>query len=335
MGIWTDTVEKKARIIHGQLVAAQALAQRNGHSADEVVQPYLDLLRSLYQDEYAFAQLADSSDLVARFTGPAVSRDDPTVTIVTNLFTDLRDQIRGIAKSIVGLSHAHRLRWPSELDPHLSGVTHGSLVVGISIARPSDDFTAGQADLPGISEQIFYSVREAVRNLSVIAHYVGEKRIDEEIVERFPDPAIRDTVLVAISNLAPSGRRGIDSLSLYGPDQEREPPILTPNSRKVLNQALLKPVRESGTGSFEGVVREIDLDARRFEIRRVRNAGTIRCVYSPDQHELVRKILDAQIKVSGNYEALADQQPRLVAVNKIEVIKPSPEQMGFELPSKK
>lgn len=332
MGIWTDAVESKARIIHEQLVAAQILARDNGMDVDEVSEPYLNLLKNLYDDEYSFARLADTSDLVARFNGPAVSDADPTVTIVASVFTDLRDQIRGIAKSIAGLSSDRRIRWPSDIDPHLSGMAHGSLVVGISVPSPEEGTAEGQLLIPGVSEQVYESVRDAVRSLGTIARFVGDSEVDDAIVEEYPDPAIRDTVLVAASRLAPSGRKGIDSLTLYGPESdEGETSILTPTSRKVLNQSLSKPIRVSGTGEFEGVVREIDLDAGRFEIRHVRHAGAIRCVYAPDQHELVRQILDAQIRISGSYETLENQQPRLVGVEKIEVIRSPEEQLNFEL----
>ena len=77
MGPWTESVEAKARIIHGQLAAARALASRNRIDPTEVERPYLDLLNRLYRDEFQFALLVDSSDLVARFTGPAVATGDP------------------------------------------------------------------------------------------------------------------------------------------------------------------------------------------------------------------------------------------------------------------
>lgn len=331
MGAWIDSVEHKARIIHEQLAVAQSLARQNGASADEISKPYLELLRRLYEEEYTFAQLADSSDLIARFAGPAVSESDPTVTIVTSVFSDLRNQIRGIAKSIVGLSDAKRLRWPSELDPHLSGLAHGSLVVGISIPKPSEEEVTEQQLIPGISDQIYESVISAVRSLSTVAHYIGDTDISDDIVKQFPDPAIRDTVMVAASRLAPSGRKGIDSLSLYGPDQEEQPSILTTKSRRILNHALSKPVRKRGTGSFEGTVREIDLDARRFEIRQVRGAGTIRCIYDSTMDQIVRNILDAQIKVHGDYEALDNEKPRLIGVSAIDITRPPSKQLNMDI----
>ncbi len=275
MKSWVSAVDSKATLILEQLSVARAIASENGGDLEKVSKQYFDLLHSLYRDEYAFAQLADSSDLVARFAGPAVSHGEPTVTIVTSVFSNLRNQIRNIAKSVVGLSDSERIRWPSELDLVLTGVTHGSLVVGINISRPeaADD---GQLQFPGISDQMFESVRSAVRSLTVVARYVKDDIVDEAIAQEIPDPAIRDTVMVAVSRIAPTGRKGINQVSLYGQDEaDTKPPVLTPVSRKVLRQSLSHPLVTKGEGNFRGVVREIDLDARRFELRRVQGGGTV------------------------------------------------------------
>jgi hypothetical protein len=298
MGIWTDAVERKAAIIHSQLAAARSLAVANSASADQIGEPYLKLLRTLYAEEFPFAQLTDSSDLVARFRGPAVDIHDPTVSIVISLFSELREQIRGIAKSIVGLATDKRVLWPSQLDPHLSGIAHGSLLVGVSVSPPASDTIKGhQYEIEGASTQIFESVRAAVRSLSLIARYVNDGGVSDNIREAFPDPAVRDTVMVAAKRLAPTGRRGIESVTFSSPDTEQEQiETLTPKSRLALTHALASPVKVSTSGRFEGLLREVDLDARRFEIRGVSGIGSIRCVYGPTHDEIVRAALDARIR---------------------------------------
>ena len=333
MSDWIEAVEAKARIIHEQLAVARSIAERNGGSVDEVAKPYLRLLRSLYRDEFVFAQLVDSSDLVTRFTGPAVSGMEPTVTIVTSLFKTLRRQIRGVAKSIVGLSGGDSVKWPSVLDPHLSGLMHGSLVVGISIRPPSEITAKGQQQFPGVSDEILESVRGAVRSIATVARHVHEDQIDHNSIQlNFPDPAVRDTVMVAASMLAPSGRRGIEGVAFYGPEETGvESSPLTPRSRKVLRQSLAQPVRVSGEGSFEGIVREIDLDARRFEIREVTGVGTIRCMYEPSQQELAKDVLDRRVMVGGSYETMENQKPRLIAVSSIEPIDDPEQQTDLDL----
>lgn len=331
MGVWIDAVESKARVIHEQLSVARRLAESTGENPDLISAPYLELLRKLYEDEFAFAHLADTSDLVARFTGPAVSGKNPTVTIVAGVFTNIRNQIRGIAKSIVGLTGTRRLRWPSELDPHLSGLAHGSLVVGVCIPAPVEEDSAGQTSILGVSEQVYESVRSAVRSLATVARYIEQDRISEEIRTAFPDPAVRDTVMVAASKLAPSGRQGIESVAFSSPEETPQvSATLTPLSRRILNQSLSKPVRVSGQGVFQGVVREIDLDAHRFELRRVQGTGAIRCVYGPGEQELVRTILDAQISVDGSYEESENEQPRLISVSSIEVLRSPEEQLDMD-----
>ena len=42
MGAWTEAVEEKARVIHGQIGAARALAERIGEYPNKVDRPYLD-----------------------------------------------------------------------------------------------------------------------------------------------------------------------------------------------------------------------------------------------------------------------------------------------------
>ena len=333
MNEWTEAVEAKARIIHGQLAAACVIAERNGASAHDIAQPYLELLRSLYRDEFAFAQLVDTSDLVARFVGPAVSGSDPTVTTVTGVFNTLRNQIRQIAQSIVGLSSDERVAWPSDLDPHLSGMTHGSLVVGISIHSPDEDVEKGQTAVPGVSQEIFESVRGAVRSIATVAHHVHGDRVDEPAIESsFPDPAVRDTVMVAASKLAPTGRKGIEGVAFYGPEETGvEAPLLTAQSRKMLNQALGSPIRVKGHGSFEGVVRAIDLDARRFHIREVEHIGGLRCMYGHGEHETAKTALDRRVRVSGSYEVTENQKPRLIAVTSIELLNDPARQGNLDL----
>jgi hypothetical protein len=328
MGIWTDAVNRRAMLIHEQLCAMLQVAEQTDIDKRSLSQPYLDLLSSLYSDEFPFAQLADTSDLIAHFDGPAVSLQDPPVSLVASAFTDIRDQIRGIAKSVAGLSNEQRSKWPSELDPFLSGLAHGSLIIGVRVPRPEDSKVSYQLSLPNVTEQLYQSVRSAVISLSNVSRFIESDKVSDGISEFLPDPAVRDTVMVAASKLAPSGRKGITSLSLIGPATDgRNGGALTPESRKVLNRSLTKPAKISGSGTFDGVVRQVDLDSRRFEIRRVRGAGAIRCMYEPRLGSTVKLILDSRVAVEGDYEVAEDSQPRLIQVKSINVLNTPAEQL--------
>lgn len=330
MGAWTETVEAKARIIHGQISAARALADRIGEDASKVDGPYLDLLGKLYRDEYLFAQLVDNSDLVARFEGPAVHAKVPTVAIVASMCSALREHVQKVVKSIVGLATDEPVRWPAGLDLQLSGMAPGSLVVGVCIPGDESASMEHQTMLPEVSRPVLEAVKEAVRSIAAITRHVHDDGIDDGIDEDCPDPAVRDTVVVAASKLAPSGRAGIDRLSLYEPDATgREATPLTRKSRKVLQNAVRQPVRVTGSGRFRGVVRAIDLDARRFEIRRVDEVGAIRCIFGSDRDALAKEILDAEVIVAGEYEAQPDQRPRLIQISSLEVVE-RPTQLSID-----
>ena len=309
---WVDLVDKKAQIIIDQIVAARVLLSRNEAQVEGFDRPYLDLLRQLYQEEFPLAQLIDSSDLVARFEGRRITGGSAPTKVVTSVVSVLRTQIQVIAKAIAGLSSA--VRWPDSLDPLLTGIAPGSLVIGVSIP-PSR-----QAQLPAIPDPVLDSVRDSVRRVAVVAQYVRDDGVDEAIEQEIPDPAIRDTVLVAASKLSPTTQSGVDRLVLYEPGSSDKQAIpLTSESRKVLRKAVAQPVKASDTATFTGVVRAIDLDAKRFEIRHVKeiDGGSVRCIYKnvrvDDKH-----LLDREICVYGRYEPV-NGRPRLIEVVKLEM----------------
>ena len=332
MGSWIEAIEARALIIHQELQTARELAVRMGQEPDAISGPYLDMLAKLYREDFAYASLADQADLVARFTGPGVARPEPPVSLVTGAFSKLRTQIQHIAKSIAGLEDK-KLRWPTHLDPHLSGLAYGSLVVGMRVPRPGEVDSQGQLVLEGVTDGLYAAVRDAVRSLPIIPRLIQEEGVSDEVYSLFPDPAVRDTVMLAAHKLAPTkSSKGITDLFLSCPGEEEiAPSPLTKKSREILRQALIQPSskRSSGTDSFEGVVREIDLDALRFEIRGARYQRGIRCIYDDRHKGQAGEILNCTVRVSGSYEASADEQPRLVAVETIEILKRPEQQMDL------
>lgn len=332
MGSWIEAIEARALIIHQELQTARELAVRMGQEPDAISGPYLDMLAKLYREDFAYASLADQADLVARFTGPGVARPEPPVSLVTGAFSRLRTQIQHIAKSIAGLEDK-KLRWPTHLDPHLSGLAYGSLVVGMRVPRPGEVDSQGQLVLEGVTDGLYAAVRDAVRSLPIIPRLIQEEGVSDEVYSLFPDPAVRDTVMLAAQKLAPTkSSKGITDLFLSCPGEEEiAPSPLTKKSREILRQTLIQPSskRSSGTDSFEGVVREIDLDALRFEIRGARYQRGIRCIYDDRHKGQAGEILNCTVRVSGSYEASADEQPRLVAVETIEILKRPEQQMDL------
>ena len=337
MGSWVEALEARARLIHQEITGAQRLAERKGIDPQAFTAPLYAELNRLYRDNYAYAQLADHADLIARYRGPGVVNREPPISLVTTLFGKLKEEIRSIAKAIAGMEAASRARWPVDLDPQLTGISHGSLVVGMRVPRPGDLGADGQIQLPGVSDALYGAVQAAVQSLPAIPGLIQHGQLSDAIHEQFPDPAVRDTVMVAARRLAPSSQyRAINALFLNAPQQGEDGAAaqpLTRQSRAILASCLESPSpqRFQGTGSFEGLVRAVDLDARRFEIRGIGSSRGIRCIYEPQYSQLVGGLLDAAVVVRGHYEATPDQQPRLVRVEEISVTREPNRQLGLEL----
>jgi hypothetical protein len=329
MAGWIEQVEHKAAILLDQMAAARALAERVNMDAADVMRPYFDMLNTLYADEMPHARALDSSDLVLHIEGPALQDLNPRIKLLSGIFSDLREQVTKITKAVIGLSDTEPAKLPPELELGLTSLARGSLVMGVKVRPPqaaargekAENAAPGtQVSLWGEDDPLYQAVREAIRSLARVAWYLGPRGIDEHIVDDFPDPGVRDVVLTAAEQLAPSGRRGYNrvTISADGVDN-REPEPLTPQSRKVLRANAGTPVRSPREGNFIGRVRAIDLDARRFQLRRVEGAGAVRCVYDEAIHD-PKALLDRTVRVRGLVEYDQRDRPRLMQVQSLTIL---------------
>lgn len=323
----TDAVDQRAVIVMDQFAAACKLVFENDGNFEGLPELYLKLLRPLYTEDYAIARLSDSSDLLARYTGPAVDKGAPRMKLVTSVFSILQKQVQNIAQSVVDLGSPTHIKWPDALAPQLTGLAPGSLIAGITIPT-KNEATDSQFEFTGISDEIHSSVKSALQLLSIVPRYVDDKSLDQSIEGEIPDPALRDTIMLAASNLAPTGKKGINQVFLRCQGSSETPiKSLTPTSRKTILQYLDKPLKTLKDGSFQGVIREIDLDKRRFHIRQVEGVGAIRCKYSNELDKKARGILDATVVVKGQFEENEKQQPSLMDVMDVEILKTPEEQL--------
>lgn len=150
---------------------------------------------------------------------------------------------------------------------------------------------------------------------------------DEELATAIPDPKVRDTALVAVKQLAPSGRVGINSVRLTGRgliDLDITQP-LTSAIREAVRKRIERPV--AGTTADQpitiiGNVREIDLDAQRFELRHIENMeiNDVRCTYLEQADDEAKGWLNSRVRVVGFAERDASAKTRLLETTEIEVL---------------
>lgn len=324
---WNEVLNYKARILFAQIAHIQQGVRENGGSdelIEQLCEPYEELLKSMYEEDYPLAKALEDSDLLLRIEGPAINRENPRVSVVTGIFSKVRKEVGNVAKSIAQISDAVK-RLPKEMDLGVSAFAKGSLILGFTLPTTEDieEANQGQQNLLGEQDPLYQAARQAIHTIGVVTRYVGEGKSLEELAAVVPDAQVRDTALAAVESLAPSKRQGINSVAIAGRAVgEEELPPLTHAARAVIQKQLRHPVVSEEIVTLLGYVREIDLDAKRFELRHVENleANVVRCVYSEQSDDEASDWLNKHIRVTGRVDRDTTGKPRLLEVASVEFV---------------
>jgi len=306
---FTAVAREQIRLVQDRLLALARWAEGAGadESATELLsQPYRRLLDEMYEHELPLAKLADASDLLLHVHGPAASAPTPRISVITRLLGGTRDEVTRLAKQLGGVTS---VRVPAALDMGFVGVAEGSLYLGFSTDDEAD------AEL----------TREAVDRIATASKLVTADQSLEVIANELPDPAVRDMTVAAIRHLSPSGHAGITAIDLLG---RRVPHrvSLTTETRRHARRLMAQPPAGFMSGAlpstsvFVGTVRELDLDASRFEVRNVEGyPGAIRCAHELDEQD-AKRLVDLRVRVKGRPEYGAGGAVRLLWVDEIEAL---------------
>jgi hypothetical protein len=312
MDTWIEQLNKRARILIDQIVAARTAAASSNVDLGWLEGQYRDLLEQLYADEYASARLRDTSDLVIRAEGPGADHDGPALQTFTWLSDHVRRQLKKLGSAVIPLSGADSKAVARKLGWIFTGYAPGSIMMGFALKAPKA--------IPGfeVSDALaFDAVRSAAQSIAAIPQYIGDSELDIGLAEQITDPALRDAAILAAWELSPTPQSGIHTVEVasrtgaYGSLSQRE--------RMVLKQSIASPMfRKTETGSFVGRLRAADLDKHRMVLRDVYHVGAIRCAITPDLSNDAQKLFGSRIKVTGTYEADRDGKPRMMRVEHIE-----------------
>lgn len=302
---WTDHTREQVRFLQDQLIAITQQADASNASAEMrewLMAPIRQMIETVYERDMPLAKLADESDLLLHIRGPAASGPTPRVSLLTRMLTATREQVTRLVKELAGIGDM--LRVPPSLDLGLVGLARGSLFIG---------FSASEQDGAELAKVAVDSITQA----SVL---VEEEASIEKMVETFPEPGVRDLSVAAIQRLSPSGRGGVLEIDLYGRAMDK-PVSLTTRTRRAASILLLsKPEVAKERGTFIGTVREIDLDASRFELRNVDGFPyDIRCAHDMSEGE-VKPLMDQRVRVTGEFELSARKNVRLIWVENVELL---------------
>jgi hypothetical protein len=280
-----DATRERVRLVqNGLVMIASAIEGTSEAFREQMLAPYRTILDELYEEDLPLAKLADNSDLLLHVSGPAASGRAPRVALLTRFMTSTRDEVTRLAKRIAGSAS---LRVPSSLDMSLVGMANGSLFIGFSASDAS-----GEGD----------ATREAVEAIGLASRLVAGGASLDTLAEQMPDPASRDIAIAAVRHLAPSGNIGVNEVELLG---RRIGPTtaLTTASRRNARAIMSRPLGDvSKPVQLVGTVREVDLDANRFELRNVPgNELDVRCAHELSEAE-AKDLIDKRVRVTGRPE---------------------------------
>lgn len=332
MVTWVDNVHKRAAVLHDQIAVALQVQRDQGLDMADFIAQQRALLDALYEDSMPLAGLMDKSDILFHAEGPGARHHAAFSNAVAWLCEQVERRLRQLAMASMGLTGAAAEAAESDLRVLLNGLAPGSLWAGFSVdsaqrmagshdgAAPLADAPAQLPTLDDAMDVALASVRAAVRALPTIPQFIGNERVSEEINDVFTDPLLRDATLIAAFHLAPTGRRGIHTLEMSAPRSSEPQASLTSRERTVLRETTVRHpmLRATKSGTFVGQLREVDLDARRFQLRGVPQVGTLRCVLDALNADIARKHIGQGAKVTGVYESDRQGRPRLMRVETIE-----------------
>lgn len=313
---WSSVLQHRAQLLHQQIAVMQRLVMESNGSAETLAQacaPYYRLLDEIYEKDMPVARALDRSDLLLHLDGEGLQTGSPRLSLVTGIMGDVRKQVGTMIKTLVS-SFNEGVELPREFDLGLTSFAQGSLYLGFSLPEPGPGYVVLNGD------PLFEASRQALQTLGAVTEHINEPNAYELIRREFADPKLRDAALSAVGQLAPSGRRGVSSLEIGG----RALPkgkwrMLTPQTRQQVRSWLEQPVLSNEITELRGQVRAMDLDLRRFDLRRIDggNLPDLRCIYPASFDARAKKWLDGTVTVRGQVETYQGVA-RLLQVQSVE-----------------
>jgi hypothetical protein len=300
----------------------QRLAGEAGAPPERLEQacaPYFRLLDEIYARDVPVARALDTADLLLHLEGEDLQTASPRLSLVSSILGDVRKQVGTMIKTLVS-SINEAVELPREIDLGLSSFAQGSLYLGFSLPEPNPGYLVLEGD------PLFAASRQALTTLGAVTAHINEPNGYDLICQEFADPKLRDAALSAVGQLAPSGRRGVSTMEIGGRALQKGAwRLLTPQTRQQVRAWLEQPVLSQEVIELRGRVRAIDLDLRRFDLRRIDGGPLpdLRCIYPATFDAPARRWLDATVAVRGQVETFQGAA-RLLEVQAVEEISPAP-----------
>ncbi|MGO8677963.1 MAG: hypothetical protein ACLQVX_19110 [Limisphaerales bacterium] len=255
------------------------------------------------------------SPIWLRLFGPGAYWPSAPTSLLTTYLEAFRKGIQTMAEflqhgEITGARPERELKEACDLE--IVAFQPGSIRIGLRLPEVRTE----EAD----SAKRSNAAERALSELLDTAAWAGSQQSHEELETKLTDPTKRRVVLNALKPLLPRQRGQVECVELSGWRVEQRGLIrLTRDTNTKLDAAIDRTVSER-METFEGELREVDLDELRFTLRDPARMLEVRCVFEEDFLEQAKSALDQRIRVTGIRKVGVTKRSSVLQVTRLEVL---------------
>lgn len=254
-----------------------------------------------------------------RLIGRGIQAGDAPASVLSDALDSFRKGVQSVAEMISKgtLSTRPTAELLEAADLRVVALAPGSLRVGLRLPAPEQPSLMKTGSATEAAEQ-------ALSELLTAAEWAASPTLEDEwLAHRIADGRRRRLVLSQLSNVVPSARGPVDEVELSGPRIRAPQPIrLLRSTRARVEEATERTLKETRV-TYEGYLREIDLDKRHVHIRS--EGGEKKCLLPEDLLGTARVALNHRVRVIGTQSDAAARAQTSIEVAIIEIIGGEPD----------
>lgn len=293
-----QTIEQLGRMYHAMAALRVRVLPLNARNFALMAEGPLDEIRRMQAeiDAYVGVEAAEEhdADVWLRLYGRHVGWPDAPTSVLAGMLEAFRKGIQTVAEFIATGQVATGLR-PAirrACDMRVLAFRPGSLRIGLRLPdEPDVDFGSNREESLGH--------RALVEYLKVAA-WVSSEELQPSLGQQIEQSEKRRVLFNALKPLVPRPRGDVECVEISG--------RLVPNrgtirlTREAYHRLVhvIERTAAAEVETYTGHLREIDLDHRRFTLRDVADARTVRCTFQDDLSEMVRAALGRRVRVTGS-----------------------------------
>ncbi|HYG74768.1 MAG TPA: hypothetical protein VEK08_07175 [Planctomycetota bacterium] len=249
----------------------------------------LEEIRQLQADIDAFtgrtAAIEHQAEIWIRVQGPNLHWPRTPTSVLTAFLDTFRKGIAVVAEFQAGFSMPELPEIRRACDLRVVALLPGSVRVGVSLPDQIVRSKAGRI------------ARKSVNEYMSVASWVDSEETLGDLEKSVADSNYRRAVLNALRPMLPRANGEIDAVEFSGKTIARRTIQLTKRANERVEFAIKQSI-DKRSSSFIGKLREIDLDALSFILRR-EDGSSMQCEFPKGLLQIAKLSIDTEVRVIG------------------------------------